>query len=47
MKLPDCLTSLNHSFTVIGVSGGLLSLIEYNSQKASVWLMKKYGVVES
>ncbi|KAE8007949.1 hypothetical protein FH972_004503 [Carpinus fangiana] len=47
MKLPDCLSSLNADLTKIGVSGGLLSLMEYNLHDASVWLMKEYGVVES
>ena len=44
MKLPDC---LNDNLNTIGVSGGLLSLMEYNLHDASVWLMKEHGVVES
>jgi F-box interacting protein len=48
MKLPDCLSSLNDDdFDTIRASGGLLSLIEHNSQNAIVWLMKEYGVIES
>ena len=47
MKLPNCLSSLNDDLTKIGVSGGLLSLMEYNSQDTSIWLMKEYGIVES
>jgi F-box interacting protein len=48
MKLPDCLSSLDTYVAKLGVSGGLLSLIEYSFQGgASVWLMKEYGVVKS
>jgi F-box interacting protein len=47
MKLLDCLSSLDANVIRIGVSGGLLSLIEFNSQGASVWLMREYGVVKS
>jgi F-box interacting protein len=48
MKLPDCLSSLAPYTAKIGVSGGLLSLIESSFQgDASVWLMKEYGVVKS
>ncbi|KAE8008676.1 hypothetical protein FH972_005168 [Carpinus fangiana] len=48
MKLPDCLSSLDAYAAKLGVSGGLLSLIEYSFQGgASVWLMKEYGVVKS
>ena len=46
MKLPDCLSNLDgNDFDAIGVSGGLLSLIECNLQDAIIWLMKEYGVV--
>jgi F-box interacting protein len=47
MKLPDYLSSLyvNHAF--LKVSGGLLSLMEYNNLSCNIWLMKEYGVIES
>jgi hypothetical protein len=47
IKLLNCLSSLNDDLIKIEVSGGLLSLMEYNSQDTSVWLIKEYGVVES
>jgi len=51
MKLPDHL-SLGRFKALLGVSGGLLSLMEYNGRQdvnlsCSIWLMKEYGVAES
>jgi hypothetical protein len=52
MKLPDHL-SLGWGRSInLGVSGGLLSLMENNKPHGvnlsySIWLMKEYGVVES
>nr|QEE59970.1 F-box protein At3g07870-like [Betula platyphylla] len=52
MKLSDHLSSLCWSDVALGVSGGLLSLMEHNwsddnLSRWNVWLMKEYGVVES
>jgi hypothetical protein len=53
MKLPHHLTGLGFGDDVVlGVSGGLLSLMEYNGQQdvnlsCSIWLMKEYGEAES
>jgi F-box interacting protein len=52
MKLPNHL-GLDWDKTLdLGVSGGLLSLMEYNGRQdvnlsCSIWLMKEYGVAES
>jgi len=52
MKLPDNI-SLGWVKALLGVSGGLLSLMEYNdgrqdvNMSCSIWLMKEYSVAES
>ena len=49
MILPDHLSSVEHSDFVLGVSGGLLCLIEKQDAYLgmNIWSMKEYGVVES
>jgi hypothetical protein len=47
MKLPDHLISLYVNYVFLKVSGGLLSLMEYNNLSCNIWLMKEYGVIES
>jgi F-box interacting protein len=52
MELPDNI-SLGWVKALLGVSGGLLSLMEYNdgrqdvNMSCSIWLMKEYSVAES
>jgi hypothetical protein len=47
MKLPDHLSLGLGAYSVLGVSRGLLSLMEYNGRQdvnlsCSIWLMKEY-----
>jgi len=53
MKLPDNISLGCRVKARLGVSGGLLSFMEYNDERqdvnlsCSIWLMKEYGVAES
>jgi F-box interacting protein len=52
MKLPERLTYLDANTARIGISGGLLCLMEHKPRKNAywnwnIWLMKEYGKVES
>ncbi|XP_062176181.1 F-box/kelch-repeat protein At3g06240-like [Alnus glutinosa] len=53
MKLPDNIRLSCRVKARLGVSGGLLSFMEYNYERqdvnlsCSIWLMKEYGVAES
>jgi F-box interacting protein len=53
MKLPDHLSRPTYIIAQIGVSGGLLFVMEHSRQQfnylvdINIWLMKEYGVVES
>jgi F-box interacting protein len=52
MKLPDHLSLSLGADSVLGVSGGLLSLMVQNGEEnvdlsCNIWLMKEYGVAES